>query len=480
VSNSETQRQRQLFGTDGIRGIAGQYPLDRRTVQIVGQALGKRLTAEHNSPRTLIGQDTRESSEWIAEALALGLISEGAQVTEAGTITTPGIAYLARTRAFSAGVVISASHNPWQDNGIKVFGHDGLKLSDEVEHQIEAEIFRRLEALGPTEVGPANQQLSSAQARDAQEKALTGLPPDPAMHAAYVEWLVQQVGSGSLNGLRAIIDCANGATAALAPEVFRACGVEAEFMNVQPNGRNINQGCGALHPECVAARVGEANAGSRRYDLGVTFDGDGDRALFSDERGNVFNGDAVLLIAARAMKRAGALRGDRVIATTMSNMGLEAALRQEGIAMSRAPVGDKYVLEQMRASGATLGGEQSGHIIFRDGEATTGDGLLTALRVMREIVTSRKSLGELSSDLKVFPQTIVNIPVRQKKPFSEVPEVNAVIKEAERELGSEGRLVVRYSGTEPLARVMVEAASEGQMRTVAERVAAAIRDALGA
>lgn len=462
--SATTSKQRQLFGTDGIRGVAGQYPLDERTVEIIGRALGMRLAAKHPGVQVVIGQDTRESSEWIAELLARGLASQSVSAVEAGVITTPGVAYLARTRAFAAGIVISASHNPWHDNGIKVFGHDGYKLSDAIEHEIEAEIFRELE-----------QDKSSA-----GERALSGLPPDPELHAAYVGWLVEKVGANSLHGVRALVDCANGATAPLAPEVFRACGIRAEFMHVNPDGRNINAGCGALHPEVVARGVRERNQRGEKLDLGVTFDGDGDRALFSDAHGHVVNGDAVLLLAAREMQRQGTLRNATVVATTMSNMGLEAALRREGIAMLRAPVGDKYVLEEMHKTGATLGGEQSGHIIFRDGDATTGDGMLTALRVIHAMAASGKSLAELTSDLKVFPQVITNIRVREKKPFSDVPAVQQAIENAERELGEEGRLVVRYSGTEALARVMVEAASEDQMQRIASHVSEVIQRELGA
>ena len=457
-----TPAQRQLFGTDGIRGVAGQYPLDRRTVEVIGQALGKRVVAER-SGGVVIGQDTRESSEWIAEALARGLIAEGAKVVEAGAITTPGIAYLARMRGFAAGVVISASHNPWQDNGIKVFGHDGYKLSDQIEHQIEAEIFQRLAHSG----------------RASEDRVLSGLPADPALHAAYVAWLVQQAAGSNLRGIKALFDCANGATAALAPEVFRGCGVEAEFINDSPDGRNINLHCGALHPECVGNAVREGNGRGHGFALGVTFDGDGDRALFSDAEGHIVNGDAVLLVAAREMKRRGTLRGNLVVATTMSNMGLEAAFRREGIRMLRAPVGDKYVLEQMQQTGATLGGEQSGHIIFRDTDSTTGDGMLTALRLLQVIASTERSLAELAGDLKVFPQTILNIRVREKRPFADLPAVQSAIDEAERELGDSGRLVVRYSGTEALARVMVEAETEERVRRIAERVAEAIRGELG-
>jgi phosphoglucosamine mutase len=463
INTSSTAKQRQLFGTDGIRGVAGQYPLDRRTVEIIGRALGIRLASQHPGVQVVIGQDTRESSEWIAEVLARGLSSQGVKAVEAGVITTPGVAYLARARNFAAGIVISASHNPWQDNGIKVFGHDGYKLSDDIEHEIEAEIFRELE------------QHDIA----ASDRALTGLPPDPDLHASYVWWLSNSAGK-RLRGIKALVDCANGATSSLAPEVFRACGIEAEFINVNPDGRNINTGCGALHPELVAREVSARNEKGAGFALGVTFDGDGDRALLSDAEGRVVNGDGILLLAAREMKRNGALPGDTVVATTMSNMGLESAFRREGINMLRAPVGDKYVLEEMQKTGATLGGEQSGHVIFRDGDATTGDGMLTALRVIHTMATNGKPLAELVGDLKVFPQIITNIKVREKKPFHQVPAVQQAIDLAERELGDEGRLVVRYSGTETLARVMVEAATEDQMRRVANRVSEVIQRELGA
>src|SRR5207248_1099321 len=306
------------------------------------------------------------------------------------------------------------------------------------------------------------------------------IPPDPELHAAYAGWLVNSVGKASLQGLKVLVDCANGATAALASEVFRGAGAAAEFMNASPNGRNINANCGALHPEVVAEAARQANARGANFALGVSFDGDGDRALFCDAQGNVVNGDAVLLLCSREMRRRGQLAGDTVVATTMSNMGLETALRRDGVRMLRAPVGDKYVLEEMHKTGATLGGEQSGHIIFRDCDATTGDGMLTALRVMRAVFDSGKPLAELISDLKVFPQVITNIRVREKKPFAQVPPVQQVIDLASRELGEDGRLIVRYSGTESLVRVMVEAATEEQMRRIAADVSAVIRRELGA
>jgi phosphoglucosamine mutase len=454
---------RQLFGTDGIRGVAGQYPLDEPTVLAIGRALGHRLRSSARHQRAVVGQDTRQSSEWIANTLAAGLLSAGIEVRSAGVITTPGVAFLARTDSFGAGIVISASHNPWMDNGIKVFSADGFKLPDDVEHQIEGEIF----------------QLLGSQADASAETAalFRSLPGSTELHQDYVRWLAQQVAGTGLKGMRVLVDCANGAAAAVAPDVFRACGVAAKFLHDHPDGRNINHDCGALHPQTVARAVA---AEPGRYDLGITFDGDADRALFSDAAGRVVNGDAVLLLAGRDMQARGALAGSLVVATTMSNMGLEIALRRSGIRMLRAPVGDKYVLEEMLKHGSTLGGEQSGHIIFRDGEATTGDGLLTALRVLQVMARSGKPLAELVADLKVFPQTIKNVRVRQKKPLMEVPAVAAAIQAAERELDGNGRVVVRYSGTEALARVMVEAEDEERMQRLADAIAAAIQQALGA
>ncbi len=456
-----TSQARQLFGTDGIRGVAGEFPLTADSTFLIGRALGHDLVKTKVKPRVVIGQDTRESSRWIADRVALGLSSSQVEVRSAGVITTPGVAYLARSHGFDAGVVISASHNPWTDNGIKVFSGDGFKLPDSHELAIEQEIFAILQAPG------AHPEPSS--------RLAPSLPGEHSLRADYIEWLTKNV-STDLSRLRVLVDCANGAAAAEAPELFRACRIQAEFICSSPDGKNINEGCGALHPTAVAKRIAESNG---RFDLGVTFDGDADRALFSDAGGRVVNGDAVLLLAARDMKTQGTLRGNAVVATTMSNMGLEIALRNAGIRMLRANVGDKYVLEEMMKTGASLGGEQSGHIIFRDGEATTGDGLLTALRVMEIMARSGSSLAELISDLKVFPQRIQNIRVREKIPFDQFPEVKSAIEAAQRELNGDGRIVVRYSGTEALARVMVEAESEEKMNALTDGIAGAIKKALG-
>ena len=446
---------RKLFGTDGIRSVAGEAPLDAKTIHAVGLALAHQLNGSGSRPRVLLGMDTRESSEWIAATIAAGLSEAGAHVENAGVITTPAIAYLARHHGFSAGVVISASHNPWQDNGIKVFGSDGYKLPDETELRIETEIFRRLESLEAPTAGPAP-------------------TVNPQYRAEYESFLRLAVSGLNLTGLHVILDCANGAASAIAPELFAHLGGNIHLTHVSPDGRNINASCGALHPEVVAAETKSLSA-----DLGVTFDGDADRAMFADRHGKVVNGDAVMLLAARDMKERGLLRNGMVVATTMSNMGLEAALRRDGIRMLRAPVGDKYVLERMQQEQASLGGEQSGHILFPH-LATTGDGLLTALVVLDVVRRSGLALHELVADLKVFPQTIVNVRVREKKPLDEIATVTDTIRAAEAELANSGRVVVRYSGTEALARVMIEAESEEAMRRHAGRIADAIRAELGA
>jgi phosphoglucosamine mutase len=456
-----TQQTRQLFGTDGIRGVAGEFPLTKQSTYLIGRALGHNLMSATPRPQAVIGQDTRESSRWIADRVAEGLAAVGVDVHSAGVITTPGVAHLARSRAMAAGVVISASHNPWTDNGIKVFSGDGFKLTDERELAIEKEIFALLQ--------------DPAAADDTALKVPgPSLPGEAALRRAYIQSLAESV-SSDLTRLRVLVDCANGAAAAEAPELFRDLGIVTTLIYASPDGRNINEGCGALHPEILGAVAESAG----QFDLGVTFDGDADRALFCDAGGRVVNGDAVLLVAARDLKARARLQGDTVVATTMSNMGLEIALQKSGIRMLRANVGDKYVLEEMLRTGATLGGEQSGHIIFRDGDATTGDGLLTALRLMDIIVRSGKSLAELVGDLKVFPQKIQNIRVREKIPFVQVPAVQAAVEAAERELAGKGRVVVRYSGTEALARVMVEAESEQKMRALTAAITAEIQKALG-
>jgi phosphoglucosamine mutase len=451
---------RQLFGTDGIRGVAGEFPLTRDNIYLIGRALGHDLLRSNPKAQVVIGQDTRESSRWIGDRLCQGLASVGVGAHSAGVITTPGVAYLARSKKLDAGVVISASHNPWTDNGIKVFSGDGYKLPDARELAIEQEIFALLQK---AETAPASDSTASS------------LPGERNLREAYIRWLAESV-SADLTRLHVAVDCANGAATAEAPELLGTLGVKAEFLNCAPDGKNINENCGALHPDAIADFVAGQHG---RFDLGVTFDGDADRALFSDSEGRVVNGDAVLLIAARDMNGRGLLANSTVVATTMSNMGLELALRGEGLKMLRANVGDKYVLEEMQRTGATLGGEQSGHILFRDGDATTGDGLLTALRVMEIMVRSGQPLGALVGELKVFPQTIRNVRVREKVPFADVPPLRQAISEAERQLDGNGRVVVRYSGTEALARVMIEAESKEKMNRIADSIVKVLQSSLG-
>jgi phosphoglucosamine mutase len=473
---------RKLFGTDGIRAVAGETPLDPTTIFAVGLALGHTLRKTTAEPKVILGRDTRESGPWIAATLAAGLRETGVQVESAGVITTPAVAFLARTHGFQAGVVISASHNPWKDNGIKLFGADGFKLADAVELAMEEEIL-----------------IHAAQIAAPDPASLPPVVDNPAFQEDYIQFLIDCVPSLSLKGLRIVADCANGAAAAIAPELFsrlappststlRSCfpageslhaelekrlNSLVELIHVSPDGRNINDKCGALHPGHVAEEVV-----ARHAQIGLTFDGDADRCMLAGPRGNVINGDAILLMVARDLKERGLLTGDLVVATTMSNMGLEAALKRSGIRMLRAPVGDRYVLEQMLVHHAALGGEQSGHILLPH-LATTGDGLLTALVVLDLIARTGKSVDELTADLKVFPQVIVNIKVREKKPLESIPAVAAAIRAAEAELKDSGRVLIRYSGTEPLARVMIEAESEEAMQRLADGIADAIRKELG-
>jgi phosphoglucosamine mutase len=455
-----TASARKLFGTDGIRAVAGQEPLDPTTIYAVGVALAHSLRQGTATPAVLLGRDTRESGPWIATTLAAGLREGGARVQSAGVVPTPAVAFLARKHGFHAGAVISASHNPWQDNGIKLFAGDGFKLADAVELAMEEEILRH-----------------AAKIAVPDPQSLPAVEDDPAYAEDYIRFLVDTVPGLKLSGLKIVVDCANGAAAGIAPELFRRLyadgSTQALLLNVEPDGRNINLNCGALHPESVAAETAKHNAS-----LGLTFDGDADRCMLAGANNNVINGDAILLMAARDLKARGLLTGDLVVATTMSNMGLEAALKRSGIRMLRAGVGDRYVLEQMQKHDAALGGEQSGHILFPH-LATTGDGILTALVVLDLIARSGKTIEQLTADLKVYPQVIVNVKVREKKPLDTIPAVVEAIHAAEEALKDTGRVVIRYSGTEKLARVMIEAESEAAMQEHAQRIAGAIREEIG-
>ena len=444
---------KELFGTDGIRGIPGTPPLDDQTLYATGQGLGEILQKEHGSAHVLIGRDTRESGPHIAGLLAAGLQRAGATVESAGVITTPGIACLVRQNDYQAGVVISASHNPYHDNGVKLFSHAGMKFPDAEEEEIEAEILR----------------LS----REAVPAKRPGLKAKHALHMEYLEFLRSHVLPGArLSGLRIVLDCANGAAYQLGPELFGSLGADVVAMGVHPDGRNINTGCGSLHLEGLQGRVAK-----ERAVLGVAFDGDADRALFVSSRGHVVNGDAVLLIMARYLKSGNSLKNQRVVATSMSNLGLERALAREGISLARTAVGDRYVLEEMLKSGDNLGGEQSGHIIFLD-DSPAGDGLLTAVKVA-SLVSMKGPLESLVEGLKDYPQVIVNVKVKAKPPFDSLPTVTRALAEAEATLGENGRVVLRYSGTEPLVRVMVEAELASDVQRFSKSIADAVREAIG-
>ena len=443
---------KQLFGTDGIRGVAGESPLDPRTVHAFGIALGD-VALEHDSrPAVIIGADTRESSPWIAAQVAGGLRRRGVEVRYAGVVTTPGVAFLTRSGSFVAGVMISASHNPYRDNGLKVFGHSGYKLPDREEHEIEEEIFRFLEREISPEPAP--------------------LEVDATLDNLYLQDLLATL-SGPLDGLSLVLDCGNGAAWQLGPELFRRAGARVVAINDAPDGRNINLGCGALYVDGLQRAVL-----AHKADLGIAFDGDADRAIFVSASGKIVDGDAVLLISALELRHAGRLANSTVVATVMSNLGLEKALEAEGIRLLRTPVGDKYVLEEMLRTGASLGGEQSGHVIFSD-YSTTGDGLLTALRVCETMLRSGASLDSLAAALKVYPQRLVNVRVKTRKPLDQLPSVAEQIRQCERELAGSGRVLVRFSGTEPLARVMVEAEDMHLVDACTSRIAAAIQRELG-
>jgi phosphoglucosamine mutase len=451
---------RQLFGTDGIRGVAGEYPLDAATVHAVGCALGEWAGAAavqrgHDSARVVIGMDTRESGLGLAATVAAGLRRSGSMPIFAGLTTTPGVAHLTKVEDFIAGVMISASHNPYHDNGLKVFDHSGFKLPDEVEHGIEQRLFAAASGAG----APGGESVE----------------PDASLDRHYIEYLASTFGA-SLKGRRIVLDCANGSASYLGPELFAMLGAEVVATSCSPDGRNINLNCGALHTGALRAAVLAHGA-----DYGAAFDGDADRCMLISKTGKLIDGDHALLIAARALHAHGRLNGDGgepvVVATVMSNLGLERALATDGIRLRRTAVGDKYVLEEMLRHNLPLGGEQSGHVIFRE-FATTGDGLLTALRIIERLEETGRSLDELTADFHIYPQRLVNVRFKAKRPLEALPAVQSEIRAAEQEFADAGRVLVRFSGTEPLARVMVEGPSEERVGFRAQRIASAIASAL--
>jgi phosphoglucosamine mutase len=444
-----------LFGTDGVRGKAGDYPLDHETVARLGAALVRAMkpSGDGRSLRFIIGRDTRESGDWIERELGRGVHAEGAAITTAGVIPTPATAYVTRALGFDAGIVISASHNPFEDNGIKVFSGRGEKFTETLERHVESII------------ADTSWKVPSG-----------GLPPVDRTDVvdAYIEHTRAALPNPErLGKFRIAIDTANGATTTVAPRLFRELGFDVKVIGDAPDGRNINLNCGSTHPEALAATVREGG-----YRMGVAFDGDGDRAIFIDGKGHVVDGDAVMLMCARHMKSQGRLHGNAIVATVMSNIGLEIALRESGIQLVRCPVGDKYVMEEMIKRGISIGGEQSGHIIFSD-HLFTGDGIATALNVLRVMADTGRELDDLASELVSYPQVLVNVRVKQKADLRSVPAIAQVMDRVEEQLAGQGRLLVRYSGTEPLLRVMIEGKNQQEIHGWAQEIASAVKQHLG-
>jgi phosphoglucosamine mutase len=462
-----------------MRGEAGRFPLDAETMWTTGRALAGRLAARAGgAPRIVVGRDTRESGAWIESAFVSGARAAGAVCASAGVITTPGVAYLARTLPADAGVVISASHNPFQDNGIKIFAPDGRKLDDATERLIESDIYAARER--PATSDPSDQPSSSIRATATTGKAATSSNDEAetqeasALRARYLDYLANEVAGGlRLEGMNIAVDCANGAASALAPALLERLGARVHAINHTPDGRNINLASGSLHIEGLQTKVQEVGA-----TLGVAFDGDADRALFVDAQGRLADGDATLWVLANRMQARGELVGDCVVATVMSNIGLEVALRSRGVKLLRTDVGDKYVLEELLRAGASLGGEQSGHIIFPR-QSLAGDGLITTLHMLRALRETNRALHELTEGFTRFPQVLVNVTVREKRPFAEVAALVLRQREVEAELGANGRLLLRYSGTENLARVMIEGQRQDEIERLANDLAGLIRQTLG-
>ncbi len=442
-----------LFGTDGVRGRAGEYPLDPPTVARLGAALVRAMGNGDRPLRLIAGRDTRESGEWIERELARGAGWAGATLTSAGVIPTPAIAYVTREMAFDAGIVISASHNPFEDNGIKVFSGRGEKFTASLEQHVESIVADD----GWTVPASAAATVATVDVSDAYLAHARLALPDP-----------QRLGR-----LKIAVDAANGATSAVAPRLFESLGFDVALMGASPNGRNINLGCGSTHPEGLSRLV--LSSGAR---IGVAFDGDGDRAIFVDANGAVVDGDAVLLMCSRQMKATGRLAGNGVVATVMSNIGLEIALRESGIDLVRCPVGDKYVMQEMLERRLSIGGEQSGHVIFSD-HLFTGDGIGTAMNVLRVMAETGRELADLASELVTYPQVLLNVRVREKRDLQSVPAIVEAMARVEDRLAGQGRLLVRYSGTEPLLRVMIEGRDQGEIHSWASDIAGTVKEHLG-
>jgi len=448
---------RKLFGTDGIRGVANREPMTPETMVKVGRAAAHLLRGSTERPTIVIGKDTRLTGYMVETALTAGITSMGVDVLLVGPLPTPGIAFITRSLRADAGVVISASHNAYEDNGIKFFSHDGLKLPDAMEQRIE-ELIRNGEIDGlraaPGEIGKAY-RVGDAVGR-------------------YIEFAKNTLPKGTtLKGMRVVVDCANGAAYKVSPAVFQELNAEVVSLNVQPDGTNINKGCGSLHPEALQRAVVQHKA-----HVGFAHDGDADRVLCVDERGELVDGDRILALCALDLKREGRLREDTVVATVMSNFGLDVAMREAGITVVRTAVGDRYVLEEMLAKRYVLGGEQSGHIIFLE-HHTTGDGIVTALQVLATIQRWGKPLSELKACMTSYPQVLINTSIRRRAALDELPRVQEAIRSAEASIGNKGRVLARLSGTEPVARVMVEGEEQAKIERLAREIALVIEKELG-
>jgi phosphoglucosamine mutase len=446
---------RKLFGTDGIRGVANQHPMTAEVALRLGRAVAHKFASTVRRGRIVIGKDTRLSGYMLESALEAGIVSAGADVLLVGPLPTPGIAFITSSMRADAGVVISASHNPYQDNGIKLFASDGFKLPDEVESELERLMEVDGQASGPSDIGKAT-RVADASGR-------------------YVQFLKNAFPrQRTLDGVKIVVDCAHGAAYQVAPRVFEELGAQVIELGVKPNGRNINEGCGAMHPEGLSEEVRRHKAA-----VGVALDGDADRLILCDELGRVVDGDQVMAILGTRMLASGTLPGGAVVATVMSNLGLERALVAKGGRLVRTAVGDRYVVEAMREHGYLLGGEQSGHLVFLD-QSTTGDGILAALRVLAVMSDEGRPLSELALTMTRYPQVLINFEVANKRPIAELPAVQKAIAAAEGALGSDGRVLVRYSGTEKKARVMIEGLDEKIIRGHAEQIADVLKRAVSA
>lgn len=448
----------QLFGTDGIRGVANRYPMTCETALNVGRAVTSYFSNGGRRPRIIVGKDTRLSGAMLEYALVSGICSAGGEAVRIGVLPTPGVACLTVLDKADAGVMISASHNPFQDNGIKIFGNDGFKLSDEAEADIEALLGRE-----------DHLRDLCASIQDVGGDAVMGDPEE-----RYVRFLLSALPAGfGLAGMKLVLDCSNGATFRVAPSVFRRLGADVTPLFIAPDGRNINENCGSQHPERLAERVVATGA-----DVGLAFDGDGDRLIAVDDRGGVVTGDQMLAVCGAYLKQKGRLANGLVVSTVMSNIGLAMAFREMGIVHRKTDVGDRHVVREMRRSGAVLGGEDSGHMIFLD-RHTTGDGILTALRLLEVIRDSGKPLSRLTQVITVYPQILMNVAVSAKPPIETIPAIAEAVAEVENLLGDQGRVLVRYSGTQPLCRVMIEGPTAEEIRRYCSRITEAVKSAIG-